>query len=300
MKNIIVRMKGGLGNQLFQYAFAKRLSEINKCELIIDNITCFEKYEYLYNRRYALNNFNIKERFANLNERLEPFEKIRRNFLNFKSKFYNFNQKFIYTQESLNFDSRFMDLRINKSIILDGSWQSEEYFKDFELIIRNDLKFKNIIDEKNTKLLAKIKSTNSISLHIRSHGYRDPNKDIEFNANSKYYLDSIKYIKKHIAEPHFFIFSDSRSNVNEIIDLSSINHTIVNSNNDESDAYKDLYLMTHCNNFIIAASTFSWWGAWLSNKFDKIIIAPKFKIINKDGTSAWGFKGLLPDKWIKL
>ena len=129
MKKIIVRIKGGLGNQLFHYAFAKRLAIYNNCPLIIDNQTSFLKYDYLYNRKYNLNNFLIEDKIANKKERLEPFEKLRRNLLLYYSELKNFNNKIIYDSKHLEFDKRFLNLKINKTIILDGNWQSEQYFK---------------------------------------------------------------------------------------------------------------------------------------------------------------------------
>ena len=119
MKKIIVRVKGGLGNQLFHYAFAKRLANYNNCKLIIDNITSFTKYDYLYNRKYNLDNFHIQDQLANKNERLEPYEKIRRNILVYYSKFKAFDKKLIYKSDFLEFDPRFLKLIINKTIILE-------------------------------------------------------------------------------------------------------------------------------------------------------------------------------------
>jgi hypothetical protein len=72
---------------------------------------------------------------------------------------------------------------------------------------------------------------------------------------------------------------------------------LVAHNHGDENAYADLWLMTQCSHFIIANSTFSWWGAWLSTYNDKIIIAPRIKM---DGLGAWGFEGLVPETWLKI
>ncbi len=298
MKKIIVRVKGGLGNQLFHYAVAKRLSIFNDCNLIIDNKTSFQKYDYLYNREYNLDNFCIKERLANKSERLEPFEKIKRNFLFYYSKFQSFENKLIYTTDFNEFDERLLKLKIKKSIILDGNWQSEEYFKDIESEIRESLIFKNSHILKKNIFYRDIMNKNSVGVHFRSHGYKDPSIDSSFNANKKYYSDAINYIYNKIDNPYFYIFSDGRTNINKFIDLSKIEHTIVDSDKNNKNPINDFFLLSNCKYFIIAASTFSWWAAWLSKNKNKIVITPNVVQTDMNKTSAWGFKGLIPNKWI--
>ena len=298
MKKIIVRVKGGLGNQLFHYAFAKRLAKYNNCSLILDNKTSFQQYDYLYNRKYNLDNFCIYDRVASKRERLEPFEKIRRNFLLYYSKFQKFENKLIYTSDRLDFDDKFLNLKIKKTIILDGNWQSEDYFKDIESEIRKNLIFKNIDKLKDNIYHQSIITKNSVAIHLRSHGYKDPSIDSKFNATKDYYTNSIKYIKNHIDNPHFYIFSDGRTKINDFINLSKINYTLVNSDKSKQVPINDFFLLSCCKHFITAASTFSWWAAWLSKNQNKIVITPNIVQTNINQTSAWGFKGLIPKKWI--
>ena len=298
MKKIIVRIKGGLGNQLFHYAFAKRLANFNNCPLIIDNLTSFNKYEYLYNRKYNLDNFCIEDKMANRSERLEPFEKIRRNILLLYSKSKNFDKKIIYDSQFLEFDKRFLNLKIYKTIILDGNWQSEKYFKDIESELREILKFRNINILKQNKHYNEIIKQNSIGMHLRSHGYKNPSIDSKYNANKEYYKNSIEIINSRISNPHFYIFSDGRTNVEEFVNLSNIKYTIVSNDSLIDSTINDFFLLSNCKHFIIAASTFSWWAAWLSKNKHKTIISPNVVQTKINKTSAWGFKGLIPKEWI--
>lgn len=300
MIKIIVRVKGGLGNQLFHYAFAKRLSIYNNCKLVIDNITSFKKYDYIYNRKYSLDNFLINDKLADKSERLEPFEKIRRNILTYYSKFKSFENKLIYNSEFLEFDKRFLNLIIKKSIILDGNWQSEYYFKDIEDVIRKNLLFRNYEILKNNKYFKGIKFKNSVGIHLRSHGYKNPVIDSQFNADKEYYSKSIEYIKQRIQDPHFYIFSDDRTNIKEFINLFDISYTLVKNKDSYKDPIIDFFLLSNCKYFIIAASTFSWWAAWLSKNKDKIVISPNVIQTKMNKTSAWGFKGLIPKEWIVI
>ena len=118
------------------------------------------------------------------------------------------------------------------------------------------------------------------------------------NANKKYYSDAINYIYNRVDNPHFYIFSDGRTNINNFIDLSNIAYTIVNSDKNNKNPINDFFLLSNCKYFIIAASTFSWWAAWLSKNKNKIVITPNVVQTDMYKTSAWGFKGLIPKKWI--
>jgi hypothetical protein len=116
--------------------------------------------------------------------------------------------------------------------------------------------------------------------------------------NKNYYFKAIEYIQQHITNPHFYIFSDDPERAISIISLNENQFTLIKHNIGDELAYADLWLMSKCKHFIIANSTFSWWGAWLSKNHEKIVIAPGF--IKSEGNSFWGFEGLLPDNWIKL
>ena len=105
-------------------------------------------------------------------------------------------------------------------------------------------------------------------------------------------------MEKIIPGAHYFLFSDRPEDARARIPLSDQRITCVSHNHGDENAYADLWLMTLCQHFIIANSTFSWWGAWLAEYKDKQIIAPGFEM--REGKAHWGFDGLLPETWIKL
>ena len=150
-RKIITRVKGGLGNQLFCYAAARRLAWINNAELVIDDITGFAR-DRLYYRRYMLDHFNISARKATPFERLEPFERYRRGFMKWLSRRKPFAQRGYLEQEGQEFDQRLLVLKVNGLLYLDGLWQSEGYFVDMEQTIRDDLRIASPPDALNQRM----------------------------------------------------------------------------------------------------------------------------------------------------
>lgn len=293
-KKLIVRISGGLGNQLFSYAAARRLAIKNNAELIIDDVSGF-MYDYMYCRKYCLDNFNIPFRRATFNERLEPFSRFRRKIKRMRNELFPFLGCDYITQKMVDFDSSLLEQEIKKTSFIEGYWQSELYFKDVEDIIRRDLEIAPPSDPINTVLSEKIKNTNAVAIHIRFF-CQAPGSST--NISCEYYNRAIKLIEESTTNPHYFIFSDQPNRALEKIQIPSSRFTLVNHNQGDINAYADLWLMTLCKHFIIANSTFSWWGAWLSKNLDKKIIAPGVEI--RSGVAWWGFKGLLPANWVIL
>jgi hypothetical protein len=297
MKKVIVRIIGGLGNQLFCYAVARRLALANNAELVIDDKTGFAR-DCQYRRKYMLDRFQIPVRKATPRERMEPFERYHRGLAKFISRTQPFYNRHYVEQKGFDFDRRLLDFQVKGEVYLEGCWQSEKYFKDTEKVIRKDLQIYPPQDSVNKEMADRILSCNAVALHVRCFDKAAiTNSRSSHNLEYSYYARAIKEIMTRTVKPHFFIFSDDPKKAHQILDLPRDVFTCVKGNQGDEFAYADLWLMTQCKHFIIANSTFSWWGAWLSNHKPKIVIAPSKKI----GTiTCWGFEGQIPDDWVVI
>lgn len=291
---IIVKLKGGLGNQLFQYALGRHLSEINNTNVKLD-ISFFETYKL---HAYSLKPFHIKEIIASPQEvdklvfyksgALEEF--IRRQLHRPR----RFASTYIGEKEPY-FDPEI--LKLSDDVYLDGYWQSEEYFSSISEIIKNEFVVKTSPLGYNKKLLNLIESCNSVSLHVRRGSYTiPPFSEFHGTCSLKYYEKGINYISEFIEQPTFFIFSDDLAWARENIKLK--HRTIFVGHNNALNDFEDLRLISFCKHQIIANSTFSWWGAWLNSNPEKIVITPSQWFLNENYNSKT--HDLIPKNWIKL
>ena len=166
MNKVITRIKGGLGNQLFCYAAARRLALVNDAELVIDDVTGFSR-DRQYRRQFVLDRFQIPTRKATPAERMEPFERHRRGLMKWLSRRQPFEERRYLEEERLDFDERLLALKVNGSLHLDGYWQSENYFKDVEQTIREDLQIIPPKDLMNQNMAEEIRNMRAVALHVR-------------------------------------------------------------------------------------------------------------------------------------
>jgi len=315
---IIVKLKGGLGNQLFQYAFARRLALVNNnVQLKLDHLTGFE--HDFYGRVYSLRHFNINENLLSRKEidHVQKKGRICRKIiraLERRLRHYNlfdFLQPHLcrgclfVNQRSGGFNKNIYEIKFKKDLYFDGYWGSEKYFKDIEDIIRKEFTAKYALEGANLKIANKISDTNSVSLHVRRlHGISN-NGNIDIKGvnihgatNLEYYHSAIEYLSEKYNNLHFFIFSDDSEWMQKNMKLS-FPTTYVNINGIDKD-YEDLRLMSLCKHNIIANSTFSWWGAWLNENPYKIVIAPKKWFNDPDANAKIKFEDLYPKEWLML
>jgi hypothetical protein len=292
---IISRIKGGLGNQLFCYAAARRLAILNNAELVIDDVTGFAR-DHAFQRRYSLDHFHIAGRRATPSERLEPLDRYRRGVLKWQSRRKPFAERLYLEQENQDFDARLLTRKVKGTLYLDGYWQSENYFKDVEATIREDLRIIPPQDDDNQSMLQRIRHTpNTVALHVR--WFSDPTAQSTHNLSEDYYAKAIGLMEDKLDLPHYFLFSDNPEAARQKLSLPENRITYVCHNQGDLMAYADLWLMSQCKHFIMANSTFSWWGAWLGEHPNQLVTTPN---LNLQGVMSWGFAGLLPDQWIKI
>lgn len=253
---IYVRVSGGLGNQMFQYAFARTLKSRGANVLLHWHPHCSKS---------SHNGFELDRVFESDLTREIPLAN--HNFYNFiKSRFLRKIKIFREVNE-MKFQPHFLE---TKSGYLDGYWQTEKYFIDIASDIRNDFLFKQINGSRNQDLLEQIKNKVTCSVHVRRGDYVNHPK--LGGICESYYLGAIDYLKSNCEDdPRFVVFSDDIPYCKET--FSDWNLTYCDWN-EGYDSWMDLALMRHCKHHIIANSSFSWWGAWLSNK-NGTVVAPK-------------------------
>jgi len=261
---IRIKLTGGLGNQMFQFATGFATAKKNNVRLSLD--LSYINQRQLFNGFELEKVFDIYSKVSFLNKGLS-FKSI--NFKEILNKiditFYNFKEPhFHYTSNILD---------IPKHSFLDGYWQSELYFKNYSKEIKKIFNFSNQLDKQNHLIANDISKNNSISIHVRRGDFllkRNNNHNIDLKD---YYLKAIDKSSKCFKNPKYFIFTDDPLWVTEnfILDYSYI---IVDVNYG-TKSFFDMYLMSLCKSNIIANSSFSWWSAWLNNNKDKIVYAPK-------------------------
>ena len=293
-RKIVARIVGGLGNQIFIYATARRLALVNDAELVLDNVSGFVR-DYDYRRNYQLDHFNIPCRKATAAERLEPFPRVRRYLKRRWDQRKPFMQRSYLVQDGIDYDPRLLQFKPKRLVYLEGYWQSENYFKDIEETIRREMQITPPVDAANLEISKQIGSKKTVAVHVRF--FDEPDNNHGNNAGGDYYYRAIAEMERRVPDAHYFVFSDRPEAVCGRIPLPDGRITMVNHNQGDDMAYADLWLMSQCEHFIIANSTFSWWGAWLSENSEKVIIAPGFE--KQEGKMSWGFSGLLPEDWIK-
>ncbi len=260
----IIKLQGGLGNQMFQYAYGRALELTG--EKIIFDTSFFNggKAKKDIARNFELNNFNIRTKAIFSNEKhplTRPINKI------------------------------LVKLRLKP----DGFWQNVKYFKNIEKEIREEFTLKKPLDEKFNNISKQIGNTPSVSIHIRRGDYVNnaKTKAIHNVCELEYYNKAINIIKSQINNPNFFVFSDDIEWVKNNLKTDSPTFWVSNLKGED---YEELVLMSKCKHNIIANSSFSWWSAWLNQNPDKIVIAPKQWLSNKTADVL----DILPESWIKI
>jgi hypothetical protein len=291
---IITHIIGGLGNQLFQYALARRIAYFNNCKIKLD-LSGFENYNL---RVYHLNHFNIIENTASSDEiaslKRTQGKKLPILPLSLINKIQPYYKHSLIKESHFHYDPNM--LKVSCNAYLEGYWQSEKYFKDIENIIRKEFTLKHGPDSHNKVMAQEIMNGESISIHIRRGDYvsNATINQLHGACSLDYYHLAIKKIKTAVSKPHFFVFSDDTIWARE--NLKTEDPITVVSHNGPDKDYEDLRLMTLCKHHIIANSSFSWWGAWLCANKEKIVIAPN-KWFN---TNEHDTRDLIPDSWIKI
>ncbi len=290
---VIVHLMGGLGNQLFQYAAGRELSSRLQAELKLET-SGYDKGKTT--RTYMLRHFRIQEKKASKDE-IRLFKRHSR--LNRFFERLGLKETYSLLKEHPVPNRMPQFFSIQGHVLLRGFWQSETYFEHVSPLVRQELTLREPpVDTKNTAMLKQIADTQSVAIHFRRGDYVSDRNIQKFHGtcSETYYRNAIALIQSNVDHPFFFVFSDEPDWVAEHVKLD-VPHCIV-CHNSSDEAHKDLHLMRHCRHFIVANSSFSWWGAWLGDDEHKIVIAPKrwFQRIPDDADDSH----IIPKTWLKL
>lgn len=272
--SVTARIRGGLGNQLFMYAMGRRLSLVNGVPLYLETRSGF--VGDVYRRSYGLKAFNISFPEVARAQRSKPVQ--------FASAAISLMRPFpfrTYHSDIIGhrpFDRRYLDLRLSRPVYLDGYWQDERYFSDIGTQLRNDLSYPGRHSGKVDQLAGEIRESESVAVHLRR---------LHMPLPDQYYLWALQRLKERLRCPRFFLFSDSTALVPPSA-FAGEDVTPVEAGGEDAP-HEDLYLMSLSRHFVIANSTFSWWGAWLGNKVGSIIVSPVLR--------EWGMSLPLGSEW---
>lgn len=291
---ITVQLQGGLGNQMFQYAFGRALALRTGSELCLDLSFLKKKAEGYTQREFSLNVFPIQATIAD-EVAILAFEKAgnRDFFSRIKRKISD--NRFITVRES-GFEYQEVPVYPKKNVRYIGFWQSEKYFHSIRSTLLQDFHFSVENDPLITDALKKTESCDAISLHIRRGDYITNSNAHQFHGtcSDDYYYKGVEILKQGLNRPEIFIFSDDPDWVRKNMSFDIPAHYM--DFNTQERSHLDMYLMSRCAHHIIANSSFSWWGAWLNESDTKKVIAPK-QWFNDSSVHT---QDLIPSAWQRI
>lgn len=283
---IFIKLIGGLGNQMFQYALGRHLAIKNGTKLKLDISELISGKGEITIRNYELDQFKIEEEIASPSD-LVFFETNK--IVKAIEKFKPYHRRLKVYEKGLSFDEKILKIKGVK--YLNGFWQSELYFNDIRDVLLKEFSLKNEVSKNVKEISDKIKKQESVSLHVRRGDYVHKYSDQYHVQGNDYYHTALEIIKKVNPNYNLFVFSD---------DIEWCKTNLIFENQtfyiEPNKSFEDIYLMSLCSHNIIANSSFSWWGAWLNPNPEKICIAPKNWFKNKKQSN----NNIIPRSWITI
>ena len=284
---VVVPLIGGLGNQMFQYAFGLRVATERRSPLIANSfllnnrlLARFRNYTY---RHFELSAFGVDTPVSSPLDLIRAMLPIPSNTV-------------LLREPAGGVKALLLPPSTVNRVVCVGYWQSEEYFKPAEAAIRQQFVFRQPGSQFTQRLTERVLATrNSVFVHVRRGDYISNAKASQHHGvcGIDYYKQAIAYVRERIDRPQFYVFSDDLAWVSQELGPLLSLATYV-AGNGGHDSWQDMLLMSHCRHGILANSSFSWWGAWLNPEPDRIVVAPRRWFADQP------INDLLPGRWISL
>lgn len=266
---IIAELRGGLGNQLFQWAAGLAAADRLGCELKIDD-SYFQRDSTDTKRKFDLQWLQNPPHIATKSDLLFATNTIKNHFLKLLPTY----KRYVYKEANFEYDENF--LKIKEPIFIKGYRQSYLYFHHLESRLQNQVEFQPSVVPNLEKIAKKIAETpNAVAVHVRRGDYASAEL-LAYHGllPDSYYKQAFTAMKSKVQQPHYFLFSDDNTELATWLGLAERQYTLV-SGLYTNNHFEDFSAMKLCKHAIIGNSTFSWWGAYLIKNSQKIVIAPQ-------------------------
>jgi len=279
---IVVKIRGGLGNQLFQYALGRSVQEKTGYDLVLDT-SDFKSDRF--HRSFVLNHFLLNDKVSadssghfnhiyggSKHLLIKGFGKI------FPRLWYKLlSQRGVYYWDF----GTYKPLKVSyskKRLYFNGYWQSPLYFSNITEILKKEISLKSEPSVENAKRLVDVSQPNAVGVHLRFTDVAVKNSSFN-NCTLSYYQKGMEIIEKTISHPIYYVFSDDYVSAKKLFEGSKRTFVFMNTGNNGEE---DFRLLRACSNLITANSTYSWWAGVLSSHPNAIIVAPKRRFLNDD------------------
>ncbi len=287
---ITMRIKGGLGNQLFQYAAAYALSRRLEQPFQLD----FALTKHMTQTPYRLDQLRVREtRLVSGGELPKQISRYKNAYINKALRMLGLRRlrcgNWVYWLETSDaFQKDFFTIQA-ENLYVDGYFQSEAYFQTYRQALLKQFTPAYPPDKDFAEALREIRRCNSVAIHVRRGDFHKSSHPFHYLLDVEYYRKAMAYVQARAEEPVFFWFSNDVNWVREHFgDAENMRYVSVKSAHGDID---DMMLMKNCSHIITANSTFSWWAAWLNEHENAMRIVPE---------KPYGMAGMIPKGWTKI
>ncbi len=296
-RTVTVWLSGGLGNQLFQYATARRLALTSGAALVLDHASGFASD--WYQAKFSLHAFAVAGRLVQRPAYATRIGRAKRRLARAINDRLPLGLRSYVHESAVSTPRDLLELRPHRDVYLEGGWMYETYFADIREQLLEELDVPGPHDAMNLEVAARIRDTTSAAVHIRRLRGQpnlsssaplpdDPSRHVSID----YYRRAIEHLVTRAGVDHLFVFADYPAWAREHL-RPPVPMTIVDHNGIDRD-YEDFWLMRQCKHFVLANSTFGWWAAWLGREPTKQVVVSAHYVTPERGLVS------VPSRWTQL